>query len=951
MKETIAFAIDELNKYYRNITSENGLFADFKVTPDEFSNRFDKYDPFFDDAFRVEVKNKRCVIRASNERSVLLAVYAFLRKVGCIFTRPGVGGEVIPELSKSDFCGELTFSAKYRHRGVAIEGAVSEQNVVAMIDYLPKNGFNSYFLQFDNSYEFFERWYEHKGNENLSPEPFDIDKIYAEVVSEIKRRGLILHSVGHGWTAKAVGCAVTGWDKHECLVDNSLLALVNGERKYFKGVPSNTNLCYSNPDAVTAFAGCVADYAAAHPETDVLHVWLADDSRNFCECENCRGLLPSDSYVLALNKIDEVLTARNINVKIAFLAYCELLWAPVKYKIENEDRFIMMFAPITRPFSQNIADEAENSRYAAHENFVLNESTFPGDLTRNLAFLGDWKKVFKGDSFIFDYPLMWEINKDISTLRLPETIKKDIAGLEDVGLNGEISCQLQRVFFPHGYAQTVMGLELFGENTDEPFKNRFFKGLYGGLSDKCLEFFEKTAVNLPVDYLRYDIPEVCYAVADGARKECSNADKFFDEISPILRKTGNENLGILAAWLKYVGMFSDAIALKADGDDCEKERKRVLDYLRSNELLLQPYYDVFYATVTVSSILSARWDRCSDEKCDEIVEKGYGRQISESFVSGKTAAKLRYRNIADGSYEVYSKKSDGSYLKRFTEGKDYMIDVRNGTIIRTENSSFPDFTESPFYGLKKFNQNDFEKWGNKDYVLYIDYKYDPETNRQDALIARRAAEKSGNYAMLKCFLNDLCADKLKITIFGDSISAGAESNGEGNAYFYRFGKKIADLYGKKVKVINKSVGGDSTIEGLNRFQSAFDDDDSQLVIVAFGMNDQNIFGDFMPVTVEDFKKNLLHIGKSLIEKGKKVVFVTPCIPNDKWVYCSGKIDEYAEKVREVAKELGEPYADLNYLAQSTLNAGKRAEDMLNNGINHPTDYGHYLYYLALKQLL
>lgn len=198
---------------------------------------------------------------------------------------------------------------------------------------------------------------------------------------------------------------------------------------------------------------------------------------------------------------------------------------------------------------------------------------------------------------------------------------------------------------------------------------------------------------------------------------------------------------------------------------------------------------------------------------------------------------------------------------------------------------------------------------------------------------------------------DLPTDELKITVFGDSISTGMEANGEGNAYFYRFRKKIIDKYGKKVKITNKSVIGDSTAEGMSRFETAFADDDSDMVIVAFGMNDQNIFGDFLPVTPEIFGKNLKFMGEKLIEKGKKVVFVTPCVPNDKWVYCSGKIGEYADIVRRTAKDLGCPYADANLLWNENLAAGKRSEDLLSNGINHPADYGHYLYYLALKQLI
>ena len=955
MNATVSFALKELNKYYNLITSDDGIVAHVKIVPDVFADSFEKFEEKFDDAYSIEIFDKKCKIEASNDRSVLLAVYGFLRAKGCLFTRPGPYGEILPRLKKEDFCGKISFSAKFRHRGVAIEGAVSRENVLEMIDYLPKNGYNSYFLQFDNAYEFFERWYSHKNNDTLPAESFDINAIYSDVVREIKKRGMILHSVGHGWTAKAAGCAVTGWDKHECENDNSLLALVNGEKKYYKNVPSNTNLCYSNPDALTAFAECVADYAEKHPETDVLHVWLADDCHNYCECDECRKLLPSDSYILALNKIDEVLTVRGIKTKIAFLAYCELLWAPEKYKIKNENRFILMFAPITRPFSQNISDEAEAAKNIKHEKFILNKSNFPGDLTRNLAFLSDWKKVFGGDSFIFDYPLMWEINKDISTLELSETIRLDIEGFKKIGINGEISCQLQRAFFPHGYAQTVMGLELFGEKTDDSFKNSFFKGLYGDFSEKCIEFFKKTAKLLPVEYFRYNIPEVCFSVAESAKNEETLALEFEKIVEIESKNTDNEiqkkNFGVLLSWLKYVEKLSSAIGEKAEGNDCSDKKDELLKYLKENELVIQRYCDVFYVTVTVASILSSYWDACIDEKCDEIPSGALGRQLSESFVSDDSASKLRYSFIAEGSLDVYVKRSDGSVLRRFYEDVDYEVDYKNGTIKRTKNSLLPDFSKSPFYGLDKFNQNDFKKWGNSDYIIYADYKYDSSKNESDALVAERFARDNGNYGVLSDYFKNRDLKDIKITVFGDSISTGAEANGQGNAYFYRLRKKIIEKFGKNVKIINKSVGGDSTIEGLNRFEEVFSNDDSDIVIVGFGMNDQNIFGDFMPVTIEKFKENLKFMGEQLLEKGKKLIFISPCEPNENWAYCSKKIGEYALAVKETAKELNAAFADVNSLWKNNLKNGKRCEDLLNNGINHPTDYGHYLYYLALKQLL
>ena len=83
-----------------------------------------------------------------------------------------------------------------------------------------------------------------------------------------------------------------------------------------------------------------------------MHFWLADGSNNHCECELCRDTRPSDFYVQMLNELDEMLTARGLKTRIVFLIYVDLLWPPEQEKIANPDRFILMFAPITRTYSE-----------------------------------------------------------------------------------------------------------------------------------------------------------------------------------------------------------------------------------------------------------------------------------------------------------------------------------------------------------------------------------------------------------------------------------------------------------------------------------------------------------------------------------------------------------------------------------------------------------------------
>ena len=65
--------------------------------------------------------------------------------------RPGEKGEYIPCRKLSEVTVSCVFEPAERHRGITIEGAVSVENVLELIDWAPKAGFNSYFTQFTTS--------------------------------------------------------------------------------------------------------------------------------------------------------------------------------------------------------------------------------------------------------------------------------------------------------------------------------------------------------------------------------------------------------------------------------------------------------------------------------------------------------------------------------------------------------------------------------------------------------------------------------------------------------------------------------------------------------------------------------------------------------------------------------------------------------------------------------
>ncbi len=507
-QEVLSFAAEELQRYCRLMDAQGvpeiALSVEAAVCPADG-------DPALDDAYRIAVENGRGAIEGSNARSVLLGVYAFLRAAGCRFLRPGAEGESIPKRPLREVSVHLSETASHRYRGFCIEGAVSRENVRDMIDWMPKLGFNLYFIQFREAHIFFEEWYTHVFNEFLPAEPYTVEdsrRIVRGLGEEIRRRGLHYHAVGHGWTCESVGYASTGWHS----ADNAaipdtvrpLLAQVNGKREFFGGIPINTQLCYSNPEVRERMAQEIARYAEENPGKEVLHIWLADNFNNSCECENCQKARPADFYIRMLNRADELLTQRGLPTRLAFIVAYDLLWTPLRERFRNPSRFLMMFAPITRTYRRPYHEPGEPD--CLPKPYTRNRLQLPESAAENLVYLREWQRLFPGDCFVFDYHMMWDLHKDHAQLALSRVLFRDLELLRELGLNGYIGCQLTRSFFPSGFCNYLMGRKLFDRTLSyEALQKEYFEAAYGEHWQDAWKFLSEISEGLSWAYDRGEL--------------------------------------------------------------------------------------------------------------------------------------------------------------------------------------------------------------------------------------------------------------------------------------------------------------------------------------------------------------------------------------------------------------------------------------------------------------
>lgn len=110
-----------------------------------------------------------------------------------------------------------------------------------------------------------------------------------------------------------------------------------------------------------------------------------------------------------------------------------------------------------------------------------------------------------------------------------------------------------------------------------------------------------------------------------------------------------------------------------------------------------------------------------------------------------------------------------------------------------------------------------------------------------------------------------------ILVFGDSLSAGYGIAAE-QAWPKLLEKELA-RQGKKFRVVNASVSGETTAGGLTRFPASLKQHQPQWVILALGANDG-----LRGLPVESTKKNLASMVNQAQQSGAKVHLVGMQMP-------------------------------------------------------------------------
>ena len=230
--------------------------------------------------------------------------------------------------------------------------------------------------------------------------------------------------------------------------------------------------------------------------------------------------------------------------------------------------------------------------------------------------------------------------------------------------------------------------------------------------------------------------------------------------------------------------------------------------------------------------------------------------------------------------------------------------------------------------------------------------------------------------MLKIGEKILRGERPTLCFFGDSVTHGEfeftngfkESVQKPELVYHKLlTDRIRSELGRDIKVINAGVGGNFSGDGLTRMQADVLDQKPDFCCVMFGTNDVTNARKGAPA-LEEYKSNLRRIIEALQKSDIEAALMTPgmlCSHGVKgfhgfWWFIhkyyeslqrNGKMDAYVQAMRDVAKELNVPLADVYAEWQRMAAEGVDTTALLINGMNHPVPEMHKLFADKLFDLI
>jgi len=223
----------------------------------------------------------------------------------------------------------------------------------------------------------------------------------------------------------------------------------------------------------------------------------------------------------------------------------------------------------------------------------------PSSVAENVAHLREWQKSFGGDSFDFDYHMMWDHYNDPGSLAAARGMSEDMKNLEKLGLDGMNSCQVQRAFFPTSLCMLTMAETLWNKETKfSDIVRSYFTDAFGSDGMKAWRYLSTLSEWFDPVYLRGEKPAVDM---DLARKFADLPDyirAFLPTIhrniaDPYINATVKKSWEYLLYHAQACVLFAEACEFRAAGrqEDAASKYDQLMTYFRQIEPEIHPVFD------------------------------------------------------------------------------------------------------------------------------------------------------------------------------------------------------------------------------------------------------------------------------------------------------------------------------------------------------------------------
>lgn len=275
----------------------------------------------------------------------------------------------------------------------------------------------------------------------------------------------------------------------------------------------------------------------------------------------------------------------------------------------------------------------------------------------------------------------------------------------------------------------------------------------------------------------------------------------------------------------------------------------------------------------------------------------------------------------------------------YEEGKDYTL--VDGKLRIPQGSSIPVMSYTDYHpagGVFPDGQGGFVYWPGEtaDIInrqLVITYRH------SDSWAFDIPADKSSQLPKTTEKLER--GQKLNVVYYGDSITEGYNASGFlGTSPFLPIWSTLvtnslqAAYPRATISGVNTALAGQTTVWGINEFQTRVNAHNPDLVVIAFGMNDAG--GGINAQQFVDNTKRMMDMARAK-NPDCEFVLVSTTMPNPTAPGFAGCHADYAPAMAAQLEGEGVAVADMTTMHKNLMTK-KDFADMTGNNVNHPNDY-------------